>query len=134
MVITMKCDDWEIRRILVDQGIFTYILYWDAFERFYLNPNDLKSFKGVTSWVLRGAGKSERLHKAKDHLWSVGTSQNDQGLVSGYKCPSSYNMVIGQLTLNHLGSTLSTLYLCMEYNASDGLFEVIQGDQKVSRK
>lgn len=29
--------------------------------------------------------------------------------------PSLYNMIIGQLAINWMGSNLSTLYLCMKY-------------------
>lgn len=46
MVITVRCDDWKIKRVLVDQGSSINILYWDAFDRFYLDPDDLKAFKG----------------------------------------------------------------------------------------
>lgn len=46
MVITIRCDQWEIRRVLIDQGTSTDILYWDVFERFHLDPDDLKPFKG----------------------------------------------------------------------------------------
>lgn len=46
MVITMRCDEWKIKRVLVDQGSFAYILYWDAFERLRLDQDYLKAFKG----------------------------------------------------------------------------------------
>lgn len=45
MVIVVKCEEWEIKRVLVDQGSFTNILYWDVFERLRLYPEDLKPFK-----------------------------------------------------------------------------------------
>lgn len=38
----------------------------------------------------------------------------------------SYNMIIGRLTLNHLGAMLFTLYLCIKYPLSDGRVGVIQ--------
>lgn len=46
MVIIMRCDDWEIRRVLVFQGSSINILYQDAFERLCLNPDDIKSLMG----------------------------------------------------------------------------------------
>lgn len=45
MVITVTYDEWEIIRGLVDQGSFMYILYWGAFERLHLDPDDVKPFK-----------------------------------------------------------------------------------------
>lgn len=46
MVIIVKCEEWDIKRVLVDQGSSTNILYLDAFERFHLDHEDLKPFKG----------------------------------------------------------------------------------------
>lgn len=31
MVITVRCDEWETKRVLVDQGSYANIIYWDAF-------------------------------------------------------------------------------------------------------
>lgn len=31
---------------MIGQGSSPYILYWDAFERLFLNSEDLKSFQG----------------------------------------------------------------------------------------
>lgn len=45
MVISVTCKELEIKGVLVDQGSFTEILYWDALERLRLDPEDLKSFK-----------------------------------------------------------------------------------------
>lgn len=38
MVISVKFEEWEIKRVLMDQGSSTNILYWDAFERMHLDP------------------------------------------------------------------------------------------------
>lgn len=46
MVISVTCKELEIKRVLVDQGSFTEILYWDALEILRLDLEDLKSFKG----------------------------------------------------------------------------------------
>lgn len=46
MVITIRCDEWEIKRVLIYQGSSANILYWDAFERTRRYPDDLKPFKG----------------------------------------------------------------------------------------
>lgn len=41
MVITIICDNWEINRVLIDQGGFTHILYWDEFEMLLLDLDEL---------------------------------------------------------------------------------------------
>lgn len=42
MVITLRCDEWEIKRVLIDQRSYEYLLYYEAFERLRLDPKDLK--------------------------------------------------------------------------------------------
>lgn len=44
-VIIIRCDEWEIRRVIVNQGIYIYILYLGAFKRLCLDLNVLKPFK-----------------------------------------------------------------------------------------
>lgn len=46
MVIIVKCEEWDIKRVRVDQGSSTNILYSVAFERLHLDHEDLKPFKG----------------------------------------------------------------------------------------
>lgn len=54
MVITAICDEWEIKRVLLYQGSYIDIMYYEAFEILYLNPKDLKSFK---SFLVGFSGK-----------------------------------------------------------------------------
>lgn len=49
MAISVKCETWEIKRVLVDQGSSINILYWDAFERPHLDPEDPNPFRGSLS-------------------------------------------------------------------------------------
>lgn len=46
IIITIRCDECEIIRVMVYKGSSTDILYLDSFERLRLNLDDLKGFKG----------------------------------------------------------------------------------------
>lgn len=46
MVIIIRCVNLEIKHVLTDLGSFVNIIYYDAFKRLRLNPNDLITFKG----------------------------------------------------------------------------------------
>lgn len=46
MVITVRCDDRKIKRVLIDQRSFVDILYLDVFKRFQLELDDLITFQG----------------------------------------------------------------------------------------
>lgn len=52
MVIIVGCDDWKIRRVLVDQESFIYIFYLDAFARLRFDTCDVKAFKGSLVWFV----------------------------------------------------------------------------------
>lgn len=47
MVIIMRCDDWEIDRVLIDKWSYVYIFYWDAFETPLLDLDGLKDLQGL---------------------------------------------------------------------------------------
>lgn len=122
MVITVRCDEWEIKEILAGQGSSADILYWDTFERFHLNLEDLKPFKGSL------VGYYEELMQVihcKDHLWRAGSIQKIKVKYFVIDVYSSYNMIIGRLTFNQLVVALSTLYLCMKYLIFRGRDKVI---------
>lgn len=46
MLIIVRCDDWEIKRVLNYQWSSTNILYLDAFERLLVDQDNLKVFEG----------------------------------------------------------------------------------------
>lgn len=133
MVITVRCNNWEIQRVLIYQGRSVNILYWDTFERFFFGSRRPQSFLIFTCGVLRRASVSE---------WLLITvfGANDRVRLTKVKymvinnASSSHNMIIGQPTFNKLGFSLSTLYICMKYPLSDVWFKVIHGDQEIARK
>lgn len=128
MIIIVRCDKSEIKRVLVDQGSYANILYWEAFETLHLDLEDLKHFKGFL------VGFSREHVQVKGYI-TMKTTFGEQDQAREIKvryfiidAPSSYNMIIGNPSFNHLGDTLSTLYLCMNYTLSDERIRVTQGD------
>lgn len=94
MIIIVRFNDWEIRRVLVDQGSFVDILYLDVFERLHHYLDDLKAFKGSLVGFF-GASTSERLHKLKI---TFGVREQDKNFMVRYLVIDysySYNMIIG---------------------------------------
>lgn len=45
VVITVRCDNWKIKKVFIDQGCSTDILYWDAFKRLHLDLDDIIAFQ-----------------------------------------------------------------------------------------
>lgn len=46
MVINLYIKNWNVKRVLIDQGSSTDILYWDAFQGLMLVQELLQPFKG----------------------------------------------------------------------------------------
>lgn len=115
MVITVKCDDMEIKRVLIGQGKLTYILYYDAFERLRLDLNSLKAFHGS----LIGFCDEQVQIKGYTTLKTIFGAKESAILIKVTYlviiAPSLYNMVIRLHAFNHLGVALCTLYICMKY-------------------
>jgi len=47
MVVTLQIHNWDVKRVLIDPGSSANILYYDAFERLGLAPEQLQTFKGI---------------------------------------------------------------------------------------
>ena len=46
MVIDIKIRKWDVKRVLIDPGSSTYVMYWEAFQGFTLDIDLLRLFKG----------------------------------------------------------------------------------------
>lgn len=119
-------DEWEIKRVLIDQGSCIDIVYSKTFERLRLDPEDLKPLKGSLIGFyreqvqLKGYITLNTTFREKDQAKKI----NVQYLV--IDAPSSYNIIIGRQAFNQLSSILLTMYLCMKYMFSNGRVGVIQ--------
>lgn len=62
MVITIRCDNWEIKRVLIDQISSADILYLDVFEWLCLDLDNLNAFAKIIGGILRRANADEGLY------------------------------------------------------------------------
>lgn len=46
IIISVHCDKWDIKRVLIDAGNSIDILFQDLLERFQLDPDDIQTFQG----------------------------------------------------------------------------------------
>ena len=133
LVIMLNIEGFNTKRILVDNGSSTDIIYLPAFQQLKLDPKRLRpiesplvSFSGdrvyprgiVTLTVTVGAQPKQL------------TCQLDFLVVD---CLSSYNVIIGRPTLNRWKAATSTYYLKVKFPMDNGVSEV-RGDQILARK
>lgn len=95
---------------------------------------DLKPFQGSLVGFLSKQEKIKGCITLKN-AFGAGECQADHDKIYiSIDAPSSYNKIIEQLAFNYLGSSLSTLYLCMKYPFPDRRLNVIQGEPEVLQK
>ena len=133
LVIMILIEGFNTRRVLVDNGSSADIIYLSAFQQLKLDQRRLRPFdsplvsfsgdkmypKGiVTLTVMTGS-----------HPFQVTNRHNFMVVDS----PSSYNVIIGQPTLNRWKAATSTYYLKVKFPTEQGVGE-IKGDQFLGRE
>jgi hypothetical protein len=134
MVITLHIFNWNVKRILVDPGSSTDILYYDAYTRLGLNAEQLQPFKGTLAGFT-----GEQVH-VRGHITlntPFDSGANTKTIWVRYlvvNSPASYNVILECPSFNLLGAFLSRKYLIMKYPLENEGVETIKGDQKIARE
>ncbi|RDY06853.1 hypothetical protein CR513_09100, partial [Mucuna pruriens] len=106
MVISVVAEDFRIERVLIDQGSSAYILYGLRTEE----------------WVSRGEKVPIRGTVELDTVFGEGSNAKMiPVLYTVVEVEASYNIIMGQPTLNRLKAIVSTYHLCMKYPMSGGV-------------
>jgi ribonuclease HI len=133
LVITLLIGNFNIHRVLVDNGSSADILFLPAFKKMGIEhkrlipaPTPLVGFTGEK--VLPVGTISLPL--------TAGTAPKEKTVMTDFLVvdrPSAYNAIIGRPTLNKLMAVTSTYHLKMKFPTSHGV-GVVRGDQKEARQ
>ncbi|GAU16452.1 hypothetical protein TSUD_118010 [Trifolium subterraneum] len=127
--------NFDVRRILVDQGSSCDIMYSGLFKVLQLTEenlvpyvgSDLQGFNGSTTkpWgyvdLIVTFGENKAMKSVKVKFLVV-------------DCPSLYNCIIGRSTLAELFAVSSTIHLKLKYYTKDGQVATINGDIEAARR
>ena len=133
LVIMLNIEGFNTKRILVDNGSSADIIYLPAFQQLKLDPKRLRPFD---SPLVSFSGDRVYPRGIVTLTVTVGTypiqltRQLDFLVVD---CPSSYNVIIGQPTLNKWKAATSTYCLKIKFSTDNGVEEV-KGDQVLARE
>ena len=133
LVIMLIIERFNTRRILVDNGSSTNIIYLSAFQQLKLDPGRLRPFesplisfsgdkvypKGIVTLTVTLGSYLRQLTRQLDFLV--------------VNCPSLYNVIIGRPTLNHQKAATPTYCLKVKFPTENGVGE-IKGDQVLARE
>uniref|UniRef100_A0A2N9GXW1 Integrase catalytic domain-containing protein n=1 Tax=Fagus sylvatica TaxID=28930 RepID=A0A2N9GXW1_FAGSY len=124
LVITLRFGDYDVQRVLVDQGSFAEIMYKGLYEKLGLKEANLANF---TTPVFGFTGEST-IPMGKTTLpILVGpiTLQIEFIVIRG---SSPYNAIVGRDWLHRMKAVPSTLHQKLWFPTEDGVMEV-NGDQ-----
>ena len=129
LVITLRIGGYDVKRVMVDQGSATEIMYPDLFKGLNLKTEDLMpynsplvSFEGK---IIIPNGQVKLPVQAGSEIVEV-----DFIVVDAY---SPYTTIVARPWLHTLGAVFSTLHQKIKY-PSGGKVEEILGDQTMARQ
>ena len=133
IVITLFITDYTTRRVLVDNGSSVDILYYHAFQKMRLGRDQLRpvcsplvGFRGIKVQPVGTITLSVVVGSYPQQI----TKEVNFLMVD---CSSSYNAIIGRLTLNSWKTVTSTYHLSVKFFIVYGKRQV-QGDQLAVRE
>ncbi|XP_072066669.1 uncharacterized protein [Arachis hypogaea] len=128
MVITARVGTSLIKRILIDTGADSNIMFRNVFDALGLRDADLKTHQhGVV-------GLGDHFIKLDGIISlpiSVGHGQGRGSTMAEFvvlRDSTAYNIILGRKTINDIGAVISTKMLIMKFVANDGSMGSIKGD------
>ncbi|XP_057458093.1 uncharacterized protein LOC130748833 [Lotus japonicus] len=134
IVVMPKIVDYDIERVVLDQGSSTDLIYGDAFEKLGLTESDLLPYDGALI-VFFGENVFVRGYVELSTIFGEGKNAESFAIkILAVKCTSPYNVLIGRSSLNRLGAIISSRHLTTKYPLSKGGVGILKADQVVARK
>ncbi|KAK3035317.1 hypothetical protein RJ639_034025 [Escallonia herrerae] len=128
LVITIKAGNFDVKRVLIDNGSSAEILFYDAFKKMNIPTYRLRKMDGFSNHPVAAEG-IVALPVA------IGTPPTQANFMLDFmvvKVPSAYNAILGRPTLNRLQAVVSTYNLKMKFPTEHRIGEV-KGDQTTAQ-
>ncbi|XP_075652743.1 uncharacterized protein LOC142623227 [Castanea sativa] len=129
LVVTLRIGGYDVKRVLVDQGNGTEIMYPNLYKGLKLRPEDLACYD---SPLVGFDGKTVILKAQIRFPVQAGSEvvEVDFIVVDVY---SPYTTIMARLWFHAMGIVSSTLYLKVKYPSRDQVKELI-GSQSMARQ
>ncbi|GAU48076.1 hypothetical protein TSUD_81360 [Trifolium subterraneum] len=135
LLVRAKMANFDVRRILVDQGSSCDIMYSGLFKVLQLTKENLVPYVGSD---LQGFnGSTTKPWGYVDPIVTFGENKATKSVKVKFlvvDCPSLYNCIIGRPTLAELFAVSSTIHLKLKYYTKDGQVATINGDIEAARR
>ncbi|KAL2506050.1 Ribonuclease H [Abeliophyllum distichum] len=133
LVIVADIADFDVKRVLVDNGSAVDVITWKVFLGLKISPSKIKLF--ITPH--HGFGGATVIPEGTIELpVTLGTYPASVVIMTSFllvKAPMAYNAIYGRPLLNAARSVVSTYHQVMKFSTSRGV-GCVRGDQQVSRR
>uniref|UniRef100_A0A2N9H259 RNase H type-1 domain-containing protein n=1 Tax=Fagus sylvatica TaxID=28930 RepID=A0A2N9H259_FAGSY len=119
LVITLRIGNFDVKRVLIDQGSFAEVMYQEIYEKLGLGGSDLTSF---TTPVFGFSGESV-VPQGKTTFLVLAGLINLQTKFIVVKALSLYNAIIRRDWLHKMRAIPSTLHQKQRFPTRDGIME-----------
>ena len=115
MVVTLRIGNFDVRRVVIDQGSFAKVMYRDLYEKLDLGESDLTSF---ASLVFVFFGESI-VPQGKTTLLVLAGPVNLQTEFIVVRASSPYNAIMGRDWLYRMKAIPSTLHQKLRFPTNE---------------
>ncbi|KAK3032015.1 hypothetical protein RJ639_036389 [Escallonia herrerae] len=132
LVVTLRVESFDMKRILVDNGSSAEVLFYEAFQKMSISFDRLCKIDTPLNRFINHPVVCEGIIALPV---TVGTPPAQAKLMLDFvvvHVPSAYNMILGRTSLNQLRAVVSTYHMKMKFPTEHGVGEV-KGDQRVAR-
>ena len=129
LVVTLRIGGYDVKRVMIDQGNATEIMYPDLYKGLGLKPENLTTY---SSPLVSFKGKMV-VPKGQVRLpvqVDIDVVEVDFIVVDAF---SPYTAIMGRPWLHTLGAVFSTLHQKVKYPSRDQVLEIV-GSQSVARQ
>ncbi|XP_022853599.1 uncharacterized protein LOC111375039 [Olea europaea var. sylvestris] len=133
LVVSAIMVNFEVKRILIDNGSEANILSHEAFNKIGLSPKQLKAVKTPLQGFGGGVIIPEDIVELPLTLGFGNTQVMEITPFQVVNTPMTYNIILERPLLNKIQAFVSTFYLAMKFPTGHGI-GVVRGDQTAARQ
>ncbi|KAK3033701.1 hypothetical protein RJ639_033925 [Escallonia herrerae] len=133
LVVTLRVGNFDVKRILVDNGSSAEVLFYEAFPKMNIPSDRLRKMDTPLYGFSNHPVAVEGIIALPV---AIGTPPTQAKLMLDFvvvRVPSAYNAILGRTALNQLKAVVFTYHLKMKFPTEHGVGEV-KGDQIVARQ
>jgi hypothetical protein len=129
LVVTLRIGNFNVRRVLINQGSFAEVMYHDMYKKLSLGETDLTAFASPVF----GFSRESIIPQGKTTLPVLAGPINLQTEFLVVQPFSPYNAIMGRDWLHRMKAVSYTLHQKLRFPTAEGIME-LNGDQVTAKQ